>query len=228
MKAMSERIEEEIDPVGSEKDWSKSPQADDLGQAMQQLKDIDKNILEYHFLYGHSLRESYRLAGAEKDYTSTYGYRVKQGKFAGIFIEYLKGRQLVYREFGVDMPKAVELIKLRDQAKRVGDLGPSIRAHEMILKLMGDLGPAHRVSGTSDGGSSGNQGPGKDVDRSSRSEILTRLDEIQMAATGEHIDITEVNDISSDDELSEVVRENSLPARKKNTKNKELNDGSVL
>ena len=59
-------------------------------------------------------------------------------------------RQLVISEFGVDEPKAVELVKMRDAAFRAGDIVPALRAHELILKLVSRLGP---VGGDRDNGS---------------------------------------------------------------------------
>lgn len=198
-----ELIDDEI-----RKAQNKSPQADSLGQAIRQLDETNKEILELHFLHGFSLRKSYELAGVAEKYENKNAFKVKVGKFAGIYIEYLKGRQLVLQEFGIDMPKAVELIKMRDKANKVGDMGPAIRAHEMILKLMGDLGAGAGKGGGKKGGE--DEGETREPG-SKRDEIIGRLNKIQQDVTGESADIPSSYDISSDDELSEVVKENSAP-----------------
>jgi hypothetical protein len=159
----------------------KGKQPDLLSQAMVQLEPEIRRALEYYYLEGHSLKKSYELAGIGHKFNKGNAYVSKGSKFSKVYIEHLVDRQLVISEFGVDEPKAVELVKMRDAAFRAGDIVPALRAHELILKLVSRLGP---VGGDRDNGSKR-----KEASQMTREEIIARLDEIQMAVTGEPADI---------------------------------------
>ena len=174
----------------------KGLQPDLLSQAMVQLEPEIRRALEYYYLDGHSLKKSYELAGIGHRFNRSNSYAAKSRKFSKVYIEHLMDRQLVIREFGVDEPKAVELVKMRDTAFRVGDIAPAIRAHELILKLIGNLGPR---------GGSEDDGNRKNAPRMTKDEIFAWLDEIQMAATGELADLPGRSVDSGFEEMSGVT-----------------------
>ena len=156
-------------------------QPDLLSQAMVQLEPEIRRALEYYHLDGHSLKKSYELAGIGHRFNKGNAYVSKSSKFSKAFIEHLMDRQLVIREFGLDEHKAVELVKMRDAAFRAGDITPAIRAHELILKLISRLGLG--------GGDRDNESNRKETSQMTREKLIARLDEIQMAVTGELADI---------------------------------------
>ena len=129
-------------------------------------------------------------AGAENRYNNKDAYAIKKGVLAGAYISHLMDRQAVIAEFGKDDIKAIRLMKLRDKAEREGDTAAAIRAHHMILKLVGGERPQ--------------------VDKGKREEILARLAEIQKGVTGESPDIPEEGGVSLDAELVELATSNQL------------------
>jgi len=175
-----------------------SPEADALSQALTQLNVDVRKTLEYHFLGGYSLEKAYQMAGIGDRYDPSNGYKIKLSKYARVYIKHLQDRQLVVGEFGVDEPKAISLVKMRDEAFKSGDITPAIRAHELILKLIGNLGGKSVVD----------NGKRKAAIDMTKDEIIARLASLQLEATGESLGMPKD---SVDAEFEELVSMNQLP-----------------
>jgi len=185
--------DDEVEVVSTE-------QPDLLERAVRQLRSDTKSILEFHYMHGYNLRDAFMAAGAENRYNNKDAYAIKKGVLAGAYISHLMDRQAVIAEFGKDDIKAIRLMKLRDKAEREGDTAAAIRAHDMILKLVGAFPGKGPVGG----------GERPQVDKGKREEILARLAEIQKGVTGESPDIPEEGGVSLDAELVELATSNQL------------------
>ena len=87
---------------------------------------------------------------------------------------------------------------MRDEAFKSGDITPAIRAHELILKLIGNLGGKSVVD----------NGKRKAAIDMTKDEIIARLASLQLEATGESLGMPKD---SVDAEFEELVSMNQLP-----------------
>jgi hypothetical protein len=146
-------------------------------------------MLEYHILEALPLKAACEKAGLpyNKNVSQHKGTLVGQA-----YIKQLKRRRRVIEEFGVDVPALVGLIELRDKALNAGSHVAAVRAQELCMKAAvkatGDRLKAGAKHGTTD---------------MTKEEIIARLAEIQMEATGESLDMPED---STDSEFWESVK----------------------
>jgi|GEM_PF-6649411 len=146
-------------------------------------------MLEFHVLEDLPLKAACEKAGLpyNKNVSQHKGTLVGQA-----YIEQLKRRRRVIEEFNVDVPALVGLIELRDKALNAGSHVAAVRAQELCMKAAvkatGDRLKAGAKHGTTD---------------MTKEEIIARLAEIQMEATGESLDMPED---STDSEFWESVK----------------------
>ena len=182
-----------------------------LAVAIYAIPDEEKNMLEYLYLHGMSLKQAAEKSGMV--YNSNSGIvRKKQRNQA--YITHLIERQKIFSEFGVDDPMIVQLVKIRDTAHMAGQGGAAVRAHEICMKSVGRLKADEKKP----------EGDAKPVDDMSREEVIAEIQELTSKAGLQLAESKDENLEVQTEELKAAMRRSPQSTHDKLSKNTDETD----
>jgi len=164
-----------------------NPEQNPIDVANSQMDPGTKKILEGMYLHGMSIKQACEYAGVKYYRSKTV---VTRSELARLYIVHLLERAAVIREFGVDDMNLVELVKIRDSARKLGQEGAATRAHEICMKAIGRLSKEERA-----------EDPLRPVKDMTREEMLDEFNIYKMKADGKALVSTEESVKSEKDEL---------------------------
>jgi len=164
---------EENSPESSKGDYT-TPAQNPVDVAIAQMDPGNRKVLDGMYLHGMSIRKACEYAGVKYYHSKT---TITQSEIAQPYIQHLLERADVIREFHVDDMHLVELVKIRNRARSLGQEGAAVRAHEICMKAIGRLSKEEKPPD-----------PLKSVGEMTREEMLEEFSRYKMKADGKPLE----------------------------------------